>query len=115
MESENKQDSLTFCTNLPKNERFHIWNFHVTRSKKGKNLLLWKCHVTMTKKDTFISNEMQLQNLSLAFIRKKTLLSATSILSRSPMDYNTTATLHKLSCTDYVEFGKCQERFGRIF
>ena len=30
------------------------------------------------------------------------------------MAYNTTATLDKLSCTDYVDFGNCQERFGRI-
>ena len=29
------------------------------------------------------------------------------------MAYNTTATLDKLSCTDYVDFGKCQERFGQ--
>ena len=30
------------------------------------------------------------------------------------MVYNTTATLHKLTCTNYVDFGKCQDRFGRI-
>ena len=30
------------------------------------------------------------------------------------MAYNTTATLDKLSCTDYMDFGKCQERFGQI-
>ena len=28
---------------------------------------------------------------------------------------NTTASLDKLTCTDYVDFGKCQDRFGRIF
>ena len=31
------------------------------------------------------------------------------------MTYNTTATLDKLACTDYVDFGKCQDRFGRNF
>ena len=31
------------------------------------------------------------------------------------MTYNTTATLDKLACTDYVDFGKCQDRFGRFF
>ena len=31
------------------------------------------------------------------------------------MAYNTTATLHKLTCSDYVDFGKCQDRFGRNF
>ena len=30
------------------------------------------------------------------------------------MAYNTTATLDKLGCTNYVDFGKCQERFGRF-
>ena len=30
------------------------------------------------------------------------------------MAYNTTETLDKLTCTDYVDFGKCQDRFGRI-
>ena len=42
------------------------------------------------------------------------LLSATSILSRSPMAYNTTETLDKLACTDNVDFGKSQDRFGRF-
>ena len=31
------------------------------------------------------------------------------------MAYNTTATLDKLALTKYVDFGKCQERFGRFF
>ena len=30
------------------------------------------------------------------------------------MAYNTTASLDKLACTDYVDFGKFQDRFGRI-
>ena len=30
------------------------------------------------------------------------------------MAYNTTETLEKLTCTDYVDFGRCQDRFGRI-
>ena len=30
------------------------------------------------------------------------------------MAYNTTASLDKLNCTDYVDFGKCQDRFGRF-
>ena len=30
------------------------------------------------------------------------------------MAYNTTASLDKLTCTDYVDFGKCQDRFGQI-
>ena len=31
------------------------------------------------------------------------------------MAYNATATLDKLACSDYVDFGKCQDRFGLIF
>ena len=31
------------------------------------------------------------------------------------MAYNTTETLDKLTCTYYVDFGKCQNRFGRFF
>ena len=30
------------------------------------------------------------------------------------MAYNTTASWEKLACTDYVDFGKCQDSFGRI-
>ena len=31
------------------------------------------------------------------------------------MAYNTTASLDKLTCTDYVDFGKGQDRFGQFF
>ena len=31
------------------------------------------------------------------------------------MAYNTTASLNKLTCTDYVDFGKSSDRFGRSF
>ena len=31
------------------------------------------------------------------------------------MAYNTTASLDKLTCTDYVDLCKCQDRFGRLF
>ena len=69
----------------------------------------------MTKWDAYISKEMQLQNHSSTFILKnKSLFSATSILSLSPMAYNTTASLDKLTCNDYVDFGKYRDRFGRF-
>ena len=62
----------------------------------------------MTKKDVYISNEKQLQNHSWTLFHKnKSLLSAISVLSCSPMAYNTTVSLDKLTCTDYVDFGKC--------
>ena len=49
--------------------------------------------------------------VQLSFSKINSLLSATSILSRSPMAYNTNAFLDKLTCTDYVDFGKSQDRF----
>ena len=71
--------------------------------------------MTMTKADAYIKNDMQLQNQSSILIpRNKSVLSATSFLSRSPMAYNFTASLDKLSFTDYVDFGKCQDRFGHF-
>ena len=30
------------------------------------------------------------------------------------MAYNTTASLHKQTCTNYVDFGKCQNKFGHF-
>ena len=68
----------------------------------------------MIKKVTYISNEMQLKIFLTFFHKNKSLLLATSILSRSPMAYNTTAFLDKLTCADYVDFGKCQDRFGHF-
>ena len=84
-------------------------------SKKGENLLIWKSHITMTKRDAYISNKKQLINPSLTFFHQnKSFLSATSILSRSPMANNTTASLDKLTCTDYVDFGNCQNKIGQF-
>ena len=72
--------------------------------------------MTATKKYAYIIKEMQLQNHSLTFfLKNKSLLSATSILSRSPIAYNTTVALDKLTCTDCVDFDKCQDRFGNLF
>ena len=68
----------------------------------------------MIKRDAHISNEMQLKIFLLLSFTKKSLLSTTSILTRSPMAYNTTASLDKLTFTDYVDFGKCRDRLGRF-
>ena len=84
-------------------------------TKRRKNLFIWKSHVTKTRKEAYKSNKMLLQNHSLTFLHKnKSFLSATSILSRSPIAYNTTASLEKLTCTDYVDIGKCQDKFGQF-
>ena len=52
--------------------------------------------------------------VQLSFLKINSLLSATSILSRSTMVYNSTETLDKLVCADYVDFSKSQDRFGRF-
>ena len=61
-----------------------------------------------TKALTYISQII----VQLLIFKINSLLSATSILSRSPMAYNTTASLDTLACTNYVDFGKSQDRFG---
>ena len=67
------------------------------------------------QKHAYISTERQLRNHFLTFIHKNiSLLSAISFLSRSTMAYNTTASLDKLTCTKYVDFGKCQDSFGQF-
>ena len=40
-------------------------------------------------------------------------LTSTTSKIQSEKSYNNTAFFDKLSCTDYVGFGKCQDRFGR--
>ena len=82
-------------------------------TKKGKNILIWKYHVTLarTKAKTYSSQII----VQVSFSKIKSLPSATSILSRSAMAYNTTVFLDKLACTNYVDFGKSQDRFGRFF
>ena len=45
---------------------------------------------------------------------KFVLLTSPNKKIESERAYNTTASLDKLACTDYVDFGKCQDRFGRI-
>ena len=67
-------------------------------TKTGKNLLIWKSHVTRTRRAAYTSNGMQLK------IILQIILSATSVLSRSPIAYNTTASLDKLTWTDYVDY-----------
>ena len=93
-----------------KRKRFHIWKCHVTMTKNGKRILIWKYHVTLTRtKVVTYSSQIIVQ---LSFSKINSLPSATSILTCSPMAYNTTETLDKMACTDYVDFGKCQDRFG---
>ena len=85
---------------------------HLTMTIKRKRFHIWKCHGTLTRtKAVTYSSQIIVQ---LSFSKINSLLSATSTLSRSPMAYNTTDTLDKLACTNYVDFGKSQDRFGRF-
>ena len=97
-------------------EKRKDYYFLYKSTQKEKRFYNWKCHVTMTEKDGYTSKELQLQNHSLTFIHKNntSILLTTSILSRSPMAHTTTASLDNLTCTDNVDFGKCQERFGQL-
>ena len=115
-----KQTVTTFCASLPKKEVSRDSN------QKRKKLLIWNYHVTMTKRKTScdfeqkeanISNNGQRQSHCLTFVVKnESILSASIVLSQRPnfMTYNTTTSLDKLTCTNYVTFGKCQDKFGQF-
>ena len=69
----------------------------------------------MTLKEAYISDNLLHQSDFLTFpLKNNSLLPATSVLSQWPnlMIYNTTASLDKLTCADYVDFGKYQDRRG---
>ena len=84
-------------------------------TKKGKNLRIWNNYVTMIKKDAYISNEKQLSNHCSTFILKNQLASFSyqhSIsITHGLQHYRN---FGQLACTDYVDFGKSQDRFGRF-
>ena len=80
--------------------------------QERKYFLIRKYHVTLARTKAVTFNFQIVFQLSISKI--KSLLSATSIPSRSPMADNTTENLDELTCTDYVDFGKCQDRFGRF-
>ena len=101
----------TSCTNLPNKGRMTIYGNLLPQNKK--HFLIRKYHVTPSRTKA-VTNSSQII-VQLSFLKINSLLSATSILYRSPMAYNTTASLDKLPCTDYVDVGKNQDRFGRFF
>ena len=73
-----------------------------------------KGYATMTRK-AYMRNKLQLQNHSSVFMYKnESLLSATNLLSRYPMAYNTASSMDKLTCTDILDFGNCEKRCGRF-
>ena len=68
-----------------------------------------KRHVKMTNKEAYISKKMKQKKSFLNFPSQNINHFATSALSQRPntMAHNTTASLDKLTCTDYVDYGKC--------
>ena len=94
------------------NLKLKILFFLYKPTKKGKKYHVSKCHVTLARTKAVTYRSQILVQFYLSKINS--LLSATSILSRSHMAYNTTETLDKLTCTDYVDFGKSQDRFGQF-
>ena len=49
-----------------------------------------------------------------SIVGNSSFLEATIVLSHSPKVYNATAPLDKLTCTNYKDFVKCQDRVGRF-
>ena len=90
----------------PNNERGSLYGF-----------VTWQCPKGKKQKKTYTSSNLQIQIHSLIFIVKKVLLRVTSSLSRQskPMAQNITAALDTLLCTNYVDFGNCRDKFGRLF
>ena len=81
-------------------------------TKKVKNILIWKYHETLARTEAVTYSSQIIVQLSISKINSP--LSATSILFRSPRAYNTAAFLDKVAGTEYVDFGKSQDRFGRF-
>ena len=73
-------------------------------------MLRWKFTKWIWKQQIF---ELQRLLPNMAFTYKYGNTSPNNKIE-SEIAYNTTATLDKLSCTDFVDFGQCQERFGRF-
>ena len=92
-------------------------------TKKGKRFHIWKCYVTMidtspykeVSRDTGENKSSDFRfSKHCSFFILKNQLASFSYRHSIAMAYNTTETLEKLTCTEYVDFGTCQDRFGRI-
>ena len=71
-----------------------------------------KHHVTLNENQAFICDTRQLQyRFSTLIFKKKSNFLVSSFLCRSTITYNATALSDRLTCTDSVDFGKCQDRF----
>ena len=106
------QDTITVSASLPKKERGSV-SALVTWQWPKKERIFFYANVTWhwsKTKRIRVTNCSCIILIQLSFTNKW-LPPATSILSRSTMAHNTLASWGKLTCTDYIDFGKCQERF----
>ena len=116
-------------TMTKKERNLLIWKCHVTMTKKGKKLLMWNCHVTMTRKrENLLIWKSHVTMTGLEAYKKQQFLAPKSFsifhcqklftsfgyqcaiyLNHGFKHY---CLLEKLICTDYVDFGTGEFRFG---
>ena len=113
-----KNEVILFLFKFTKKRAFQTRKQVVSMTKKGKNLAMWKNQVTMFiwGKSTWI--ETSCDNDQKRSLYKQPLGAPEAFLtfhSREKSLYNTTASMNNLTCTEYLDFGKCQERFGWFF
>ena len=69
----------------------------------------------MTKNETYICYKLQLQNHSPTFLHENiSIPSHNSILFHSPIAYNTTASLDKLTCNDYANYANVKTYLDNV-
>ena len=81
---------------------FHKWKICQKKKSSPVRLPIKTC-LFFAKKSFFHS-----------FLKVVLLRTSPNNKIESGMAYNTTTALDKLTCTDYVDFGNCQNTFGRI-
>ena len=95
--------------------------YHLTRTKEKIVTCEWPRKESSRghdQKNVYKSDNMQHQRQFLTIqLTFKSFLSATTVLSQRPnvLTYNTTASLDKLTCSNYVDFGEYRDNFGPVF
>ena len=109
---------FTFVQTQQENEEVSYveMSCHVTVTRnKTSSFVNVTCHVTMTKKTCiYVKNCGSKIFFQLSTAKKNQIFSTTSFLSCSPLVCNTIVSLDKLTCTNYMDFRKCQDRFGQF-
>ena len=100
-----KRHTLKSSSTVQPKKRMTIYGNLSSQIKR--QFLIRKYHVTLARTKTVTYSSQII--VQLLFTKINSIPSATSILSRSLMAYNTTETLDKLACTDYVDFRRSQD------